>query len=153
MSDKNAKYKRILSQIEELIIDERNPLAKMASINAILYHKMQNFFWVGFFLLSDNRLVVGPYQGPLACMELKKNTGVCWAAINNKKTISVPDVSEFPGHIACDARSKSEIAIPLRNKSGKIIGVLDVDSDRLYNFDETDVVFLEKIITLIGQGG
>ena len=149
MPDKEAKYERIYAQIEELINTNSNPLAKMASINAILYHKMQNFFWVGFYLLSKNRLWAGPYQGPLACMELKRDTGVCWAAINANKTILVPDVNKFPGHIACDARSKSEIALPLSDKENKIIGVLDVDSDKLNNFDEVDAVFLEKILGLI----
>ena len=86
----------------------------MATINAILYHKMDGFFWVGFYLLWNDRLLVGPYQGPLACLELPRDKGVCWAAINSGNSVVVHDVHEFPGHIACDSRSKSEIVIPVQ---------------------------------------
>lgn len=121
----------------------------MATINAVLYHKMQDFFWIGFYLLQDGKLQVGPYQGSLACINLAKDTGVCWAAINSQKTMLVADVEAFPGHIACDSRSKSEVVVPLKNKSGEIIGVLDVDSKDLNSFDETDALWLEKIVALV----
>ena len=110
---------------------------------------MDDFFWTGFYLLQDGKLLVGPYQGPVACMELQKDTGVCWAGINTKKTICVPDVEKFPGHIACDSRSRSEIVIVLNNESGQIIGVLDVDSTKLSIFDDIDSLWLEKIVSLI----
>jgi GAF domain-containing protein len=110
---------------------------------------MDGFFWVGFYLLRDGKLLVGPYQGPLACIELPKNTGVCWAGINSGKTVVVPDVHKFPGHIACDSRSNSEIVVPVKDGNGKIIGVLDIDSRQAGNFDETDVEQLEKIADLL----
>ena len=118
--------------------------ARMATINAVLYHKMDGFFWVGFYLLKDGHLLVGPYQGPLACLELEKDKGVCWAGINQNQTIVVQDVHQFPGHIACDSRSKSEIVVPIRNRDNKVIGVLDIDSSLLSNFDNTDALHLEK---------
>lgn len=121
----------------------------MATVVAVLHHKMDSFFWTGFYLLQDGKLQVGPYQGSLACINLAKNTGVCWAGINAKKTVLVENVEEFPGHIACDSRSKSEIVIPLKNKNGEIVGVLDVDSEKLNSFDETDAEWLEKIVALV----
>jgi GAF domain-containing protein len=120
----------------------------MATVVALLHHKM-GFFWTGFYLLNDGRLLVGPYQGTVACQELEKNKGVCWAGINQEKTIVVPDVNQFPGHIACDSHSKSEISIPLKDKNGKILGVLDVDSKTLDSFDEVDAKALERIVGLI----
>jgi GAF domain-containing protein len=127
----------------------RDPNARMASICAILQHKMDSFFWTGFYLLKQEELLVSTYQGPLACMQLKEGEGVCWAAIKQAETIIVPDVEKFPGHIACDSRSKSEIAMPLYNANKEIIGALDVDSSNYNNFDEIDAVELEKILNLI----
>jgi GAF domain-containing protein len=109
---------------------------------------MDYFFWTGFYFLDNGELIAGPYQGPVACQLLAKDTGVCWASINQQKSLVVPNVHEFPGHIACDSRSNSEIVIPLRNTEGKIIGVLDVDSKVLNSFDETDRKGLEKILSL-----
>jgi GAF domain-containing protein len=146
LSKKEARYERILQQLEELLSKTDFLYARMATVNALLYHKMDNFFWVGFYLLVNDELTVGPYQGSLACQVLKKNTGVCWAAINEDKPIIVPDVTQFAGHIACDARSKSEIVIPLLNANNEIIGCLDIDSDKLATFDETDALYLEKIL-------
>lgn len=143
---KTARYDRLKKQTEDLIKKCNDPIARMATISAILHHKIPYFFWTGFYLLKDGRLIVGPYQGPLACMELKKNTGVCWAAIQQQKTIIVPNVHDFPGHIACDSRSKSEIVIPVYNKSGNLMGVLDADSKDLASFDENDRVGLEAIV-------
>jgi L-methionine (R)-S-oxide reductase len=148
-SRKTGRYKRIYTQIEELIIKSDDDIARMATISAVLYHKMDYFFWCGFYRLIHGELIVGPYQGPVACQILKKNTGVCWAGISGAKTIIVPDVHKFPGHIVCDSRSKSEIIVPLRNKKGEIAGVLDVDSDEINSFDETDAVYLEKIVALL----
>ena len=121
----------------------------MASVVALLHHKMDHFFWTGFYGLKDGQLIVKLYQGPIACMELKKDTGVCWAAINQGVPVVVPDVEAFPGHIACDSRSKSEICVPFRDREGRVIAVLDIDSDRLGTFDEVDAEALQGILGLI----
>ncbi len=123
----------------------------MVTLLAVLHHKMDYFFWTGFYLLQDGKLQVGPYQGSLACINLAKDSGVCWAAINSKKTVIVEDVEAFPGHIACDSRSKSEVVVPLKNQNNEIIGVLDVDSSELNSFDEIDVLWLEKIVGLVNN--
>ena len=150
MNKKHNRYERLHKQISDLIEkSSNNPLSNMATINAVLFHKMEYFFWIGFYLLQDGKLQVGPYQGSLACINLAKGTGVCWAAINSQKTMLVADVEAFPNHIACDSRSKSEVVVPLRNKSGEIVGVLDVDSKELNSFDETDALWLEKIVALV----
>lgn len=146
---KTKRYKRIYLQLQELVQKTDNTIARMATISAVLYHKMDNFFWTGFYLLLKNELIVGPYQGPLACQMLEKNRGVCWKSINEQQSIIVPDVNKFPGHIACDPRSKSEIVIPVKNNREDIIGVLDVDSNKLNNFDETDALHLERIANLV----
>ena len=147
MSDKKArKYQRITEQIKSLFKTTNDPIARMATISAILYHKMPDFFWVGFYLLKNDRLIVGPYQGSLACQELEKDKGVCWTAIRRKETIIVPDVNKFPGYIACNQKTKSEIVIPVKNSNNKIIGAFDIDSKLYNNFDETDAVELGKIV-------
>lgn len=148
-SRKSGRYLRIRKQIESLFEKHPGLQERMATLNALLYHKMDHFFWVGFYLLRDDHLIVGPYQGPLACLELEKDKGVCWAGINRNTTIVVPDVHAFPGHIACDSRSKSEIVIPLRDKEGKVIGVLDIDSDQHACFDDTDARHLEELVGLL----
>ncbi|MFO7616293.1 MAG: GAF domain-containing protein [Bacteroidales bacterium] len=125
----------------------------MATICAVLHHKMPKFFWTGFYLLNEGRLIVSVYQGPVACMELENGKGVCWAGILSGETVIVPDVHQFPGHIACDSRSKSEIVVPVRKGTGEIIGVLDVDSDETEAFDQTDAIWLEKIVGLIFRDG
>lgn len=122
----------------------------MATIVAVLHHKMDYFFWTGFYLLQNGKLQVGPYQGSLACIDLAADTGVCWAGINKKHSVLVPDVEAFPGHIACDSRSKSEIVIPLFH-ADQLVGVLDVDSSSLNSFDETDEAWLTKIVNLVYQ--
>jgi len=146
---KGNRYKRIYKQLQDLLEPHDNPEASMATIIAVLHHKFDYYFWTGFYLIRDGELIVGPYQGPVACIKLKKNTGVCWAGINQKETIIVPDVHLFSGHIACDSRSNSEIVVPLKNKAGDIIGVLDVDSKALNSFDEADRAGLEKILQLV----
>jgi L-methionine (R)-S-oxide reductase len=146
---KQARYQRIHAQIEELITRCDELSSKMATINAVLYHKMDGFFWVGFYMLNNDRLLVGPYQGPLACLELPRDTGVCWAGIRRGAPVIVPDIHEFPGHIACDSRSKSEIVIPVRDRKHDVIGVLDIDSNLKGNFDAVDAEHLEKIISLL----
>lgn len=146
---KQKRYQRIYEQLKELVPKSNDPLARMSTIIAVLHHKIESFFWTGYYFLKEGDLIVGPYQGPVACQVLTKNTGVCWAGVNQEKPIVVPDVSKFPGHIACDSRSKSEIVIPLYDNSGKIIGVLDIDSNKLNSFDEIDEKELTKITKLI----
>lgn len=146
---KTGRYERLYKQISDLIIKSNNPLSTMATIVAVLHHKMDHYFWTGFYLLQDGKLQVGPYQGSLACINLAKDTGVCWAGINEQKTVIVADVHNFDGHIACDGRSKSEIVVPLHNATGEIVGVLDVDSSELDSFDETDALWLEKMVNLV----
>jgi len=151
-SKKNSRYQRLYKQIKDLIEkSSNNPTSNMVTLLAVLHHKMDYFFWTGFYLLQDGKLQVGPYQGSLACINLAKDSGVCWAAINSKKTVIVEDVEAFPGHIACDSRSKSEVVVPLKNQNNEIIGVLDVDSSELNSFDEIDVLWLEKIVGLVNN--
>ena len=148
-SKKRERYKRIYKQLEEILKKTDNHNARMSSIIAVLHNKMEYFFWTGFYFLKNDKLIVGQYQGPIACQELKKDTGVCWEGINQKKAIIVPDVEKFPNHIACNSRSKSEIVIPLKNSSGEIIGILDVDSNEYNQFDEVDEKELAGILELI----
>lgn len=121
----------------------------MATIVAVLHNKMDYFFWTGFYMVRKGEMTVSLYQGPLACQVLEKNKGVCWAGYNRKETIVVEDVHKFPGHIACDSRSRSEIVVPFKNRNGEVSGVLDVDSKELASFDPVDAEWLEKILTLV----
>lgn len=146
---KEGRYSRLYKQLEELVKKSDNASARMATIIAVLHHKMDYFFWTGFYLINDGKLTVNMYQGPVACQILEKDKGVCWAAFNQQKTIVVEDVHAFPGHIACDSRSSSEIVVPLKNADGQIIGVLDIDSKDKASFSNVDAVWLEKILELI----
>ncbi len=142
---KQGRYTRMQAQLAGLLTKTNDPVARMATISAILYHKMDYFFWCGFYRVQGEQLIVGPYQGPAACQVLE-GRGVCLSAVQHGETIIVPDVEKFPGHIACDSRSKSEIVIPVRNSTGQVVAVLDVDSSDIDSFDETDQAFLEKIV-------
>jgi len=146
---KRGRYERIFKQLSELLTATENPVSRMSTMASVLHHKMDGFFWTGFYLLNKEQLLVGPYQGPVACQELEKDRGVCWTVINKNKTLVVPDVEKFPGHIACDSRSRSEIVIPVRDKKERIIGVLDVDSKEPGHFDEEDAAGLEMIVSLL----
>lgn len=147
---KEGRYSRVYDQLVELLKKSEDTTAQMCTINAVLKNKFDYFFWCGFYCLTpDGRIVVRTYQGPVACMELKKDTGVCWAGVNQRKTILVPDVEKFPNHITCDSRSKSEVVVPVFNANNEVIGVLDVDSIELNSFDEIDALWLEKIIALL----
>ena len=146
---KTGRYNRIIEQLEELFSKTDCQTARMSTAIALLHNKMDYFFWTGFYFLRDGELTVGPYQGSLACLVLKKDIGVCWAAINRKEIVIVDDVHQFDGHIACDSRSESEIVIPIKNKSGEIIGVLDIDSRTKKSFSKADAEGLQKIIDLI----
>jgi GAF domain-containing protein len=121
----------------------------MASAAALLHHKHAHFFWTGFYRLVDGDLVVGPYQGALACQVLQRHTGVCWAAADRDEVIVVPDVHQFPGHIACDARSASEVVAPVHDREGRVVAVLDVDSEALDAFGPADATGLARIAALI----
>lgn len=146
---KEGRYRRIYGQLEELTAKTGDPLARMASICAVLHHKMDHYFWTGFYLLKSEKLIVGPYQGPVACQELEARKGVCWAAVDRAEPVMVADVHSFPGHISCDSRSRSEITLPVRDLSGKITAVFDVDSDQPDAFSKVDRDYLEKVLDLI----
>ena len=146
-ADKQAKYKSLVPQIESLIAGEDNFIANLANSAAALRYGM-GFFWVGFYLVKGEELVLGPFQGPIACTRIKKGKGVCGQSWANGETIVVPDVEQFPGHIACSSDSKSEIVVPLI-QNGEVIAVLDVDSDRLNDFDETDQRYLEQLAGML----
>ena len=146
---KEGRYSRLYKQLEELVKKSDNASARMATIIAVLHHKMDYFFWTGFYLIDDGKMTVNMYQGSVACQILEKDKGVCWAAFNQQKTIVVEDVHAFSGHIACDGRSSSEIVVPLKNADGQVIGVLDIDSKDKASFSDVDAVWLEKILELI----
>ncbi len=147
---KEGRYQRLLQQISQLLEKSPDEQAAMATIASVLYNKMEYFFWCGFYRLDGNRLIIGPYQGPTACQVLERG-GVCLASVEQRTTVIVPDVHKFPGHIACDSRSKSEIVIPVKNKMEEITGVLDVDSKELGSFTEIDKIYLEKITSLLTE--
>ena len=144
-----SRYERIHGQLVELFAKNNDPVARMATISALLHHKMPHFFWTGFYRLIEGKLFVGPYQGPLACAVLEGPEGVCWACVNQQETIIVPDVHAFAGHVACDARSQSEIVVPVREPAGNVVAVLDVDSDQPDSFSDVDRAGLEKIVALV----
>lgn len=144
---KQAQYESLIPQIEGLLMGETNLVANLANISAALKEQF-NWWWVGFYWVHDNELVLAPFQGPVACTRIKKGRGVCGGAWEQGKTLIVEDVEKFPGHIACSSASKSEIVVPVI-KDGQIVGVLDVDSELLAHFDETDQLYLEKIVGLI----
>ncbi|MEG0039435.1 MULTISPECIES: GAF domain-containing protein [Bacteroides] len=144
---KEEQYRSLLPQIQSLIEGEEDLIANLANVAAALKEAF-DFFWVGFYLVNQDELVLGPFQGPVACTRIRKGRGVCGVAWESAATQLVPDVDAFPGHIACSSRSRSEIVIPLF-KDGVIWGVLDVDSDQLNSFDEIDQVYLEQLTTYL----
>lgn len=144
---KAEKYENLIPQIEGLVMGETDLYANLANISAALRQAM-GFFWVGFYLVKDEELVLGPFQGPIACTRIRKGKGVCGTSWAEAKTILVPNVDEFPGHIACSSDSKSEIVLPAF-KNGEVALVLDVDSDQLDDFDHTDQEYLERIMRLV----
>jgi len=146
---KQERYGRVAEQLRELFVSTHDPIARMATAAALLHAKMAGFFWTGWYLLRVGELTVGPYQGSLACLVLPAHQGVCWAGVDRGEPVVVPDVHAFPGHIACDSRSRSEIVIPLRDGSGAVVGVLDVDSERPAHFDEVDREGLRAVAALI----
>ena len=148
-SDKQQRYSSLIPQIEALISGEPDLIANLSNIAAALKQGME-FFWVGFYIVKNDQLVLGPFQGPIACTRINLGKGVCGTSWKEKKTIIVPDVDQFPGHIACSSASKSEIVLP-GFKDGKVALVMDVDSDKLNDFNETDKKFLQQIISKIEE--
>ena len=144
---KQEDYKLLLSQVKAMVKDEIDPIANMANVAALVQEAF-HFWWTGFYRVIGEQLVLGPFQGPVACTRIGFGTGVCGTSWKEKKTSVVEDVEQFPGHIACSSESKSEIVVPLL-KNGEVIGVLDIDSEHLATFDETDKEWLEQIANVV----
>lgn len=144
---KEERYAALLPQIESLISNETDEIANMANVAAVISETF-GFLWTGFYRVVGDELVLGPFQGPLACTRIKKGRGVCGTAWKEERVLVVPDVEQFPGHIACSSLSRSEIVVPLI-KDSKIVGVLDIDSEQLNTFDETDALYLTSIAHLL----
>lgn len=147
---KEDQYKALLPQLEALVIGESDVIANLANISAALKSTF-NFLWVGFYLVKNEELVLGPFQGPIACTRIKKGKGVCGTSWQDAKTIIVPNVDEFPGHIACSSASKSEIVLPVFNQKNEVIMVLDIDSEELNTFDTIDENYLLQLTKLISS--
>lgn len=145
--DKEQQYRTLFPQIEALLAGETDMTANMANVAAALKQTF-DFFWVGFYVVKKDMLVLAPFQGPIACTRIRHGKGVCGTAWKEAKTLIVPDVELFPGHIACNAASRSEIVVPVI-REGKVIAVLDIDSDKLDSFDEVDANYLERICGLL----
>lgn len=145
---KEEKYQTLLPQLEALVYGEPDVIANLANISAALKSTF-NFLWVGFYLVKNDELVLGPFQGPIACTRIKKGKGVCGTSWQDAKAIIVPNVDEFPGHIACSSDSKSEIVVPVFNSKNEVIMVLDIDSEELNMFDTTDEKYLLQLTKLI----
>jgi len=144
---KEEQYQALLPQIKGLLQGEPDLVANLANVTAALKEQF-GWFWVGFYLVKDGELVLAPFQGPVACTRIKKGRGVCGSSWAQAKTLIVPDVEKFPGHIACSSLSKSEIVVPII-RNGEVLGVLDVDADELNQFDTVDQQYLEQVIDLI----
>ena len=145
---REEQYEQLLPQLRALVSDEENEIANMANIAAALRETF-NFFWVGFYIVDGSELVLGPFQGPIACTRIAKGKGVCGSAWATGKTYIVPDVDAFPGHIACNGASKSEIVVPGIDSAKSVKFVLDIDSDQLNDFDSTDQKYLEHVVRLL----
>ena len=142
-TEKENKYEELLSKVEAVTFKEKDNISNMANVSALIKDAF-DFLWVGFYIVKENELVLGPFQGPIACTRIKKGRGVCGTAWQNKETIVVPDVEKFPGHIACSSLSKSEIVVPIL-QNDEVFAVLDIDSENLDTFDGVDVLYLKKI--------
>ena len=147
--DKRVRYGELAEEVASVLDGERDVIARMATVSSMLHHAFDAFFWTGFYVVDPDKgdeLMVGPYQGTLGCLRIPFGRGVCGAAATERRTVIVEDVDAFPGHIACDSRSKSEIVAPVFDPSGRLIAVFDVDSDRPAAFDETDARGIETIL-------
>lgn len=145
---KAEKYAALLPQLRNLLAGEEDLVANLANVSAALKETFR-FFWVGFYIVKGEELVLGPFQGPVACTRIRKGRGVCGTAWARGETLMVPDVDAFPGHIACSSLSRSEIVVPLKREDGEVWGVLDIDSEKLGSFDETDARFLEEMVKML----
>ncbi|MCO6499981.1 MAG: GAF domain-containing protein [Vicingus serpentipes] len=145
---KEEKYKELLPQMKALVESESDLIANLANIIAVLKYSF-HFFWVGVYFVKKEELVLGPFQGPIACTRIAKGKGVCGTSWKEEKVIIVPNVDEFPGHIACSSATKSEIVLPIFNKNNEVALVLDIDSDELNNFDQIDEKYLTEVSQLI----
>lgn len=150
MSEKINTYKLSVNQINSLLEGEGNLIANFSNVSAVLKQN-HDFFWVGFYLVENNDLVLGPFQGPVACTRIKYGKGVCGKCLAEKRVINVPDVHQFPGHIACSEKSLSEIVLPIINKEGNVIAILDVDSEKLTNFDDIDEKYLSEVVNILAE--
>ena len=148
--DKTQRYEELLPQICSLINEESDLIANLANTAAVLKEAF-GWVWVGFYLVKQEELVLGPFQGPLACTRIPYNRGVCGQSWAEKQTLVVPDVNAHPGHIACSSRSQSEIVVPVMDAAGKVVAVLDVDSENLAEFDSTDAHYLQNLVEIIAQ--
>ena len=146
--NKEEKYKLLTEQIKSLITGEKDAVAVMANVCAAI-HETMGFFWTGFYRVVDGELVLGPFQGPVACMHIQYGRGVCGKVWERQEAIVVPDVELFPGHIACSSLSRSEIVVPVKNAVGEVTAVLDIDSKELGTFDDVDRHYLEGICALL----
>ena len=146
---KSKRYERIIEQLRELLTKCDDRTAQCATAAALLHHKVPGVSWTGFYFLKGGELVVDAYQGPVACQVLEQHVGVCWAALDTDQTQIVADVHAFPDHIACDARSKSEVVVPIHDASGRPIGVLDIDSHREDHFDVVDGAGYDAVVKLL----
>ncbi len=147
---KEEKYKQLLPQLKGLVSYETDLIANLSNITSALKYTF-HFLWVGFYLVKGDELVLGPFQGPIACTRIKKGKGVCGTSWADKRTIVVPNVDEFPGHIACSSASKSEIVLPIFNAHKEVVMVLDIDSEDLNTFDEVDEKHLNEVVKLIQE--
>lgn len=147
-TDRKKIYDEIIPQIESLVADEKDLVANLANIAAVLKEAF-GFFWVGFYLKKNDQLVLNAFQGPIACTRIDFDKGVCGHAYTTRETVIVPNVEKFPGHIVCSSEAKSEIVLPIFESSGEVFGVLDVDSDKLNDFDNTDAEGLREIVKTI----
>jgi GAF domain-containing protein len=145
---KSTAYEELLNEVKSFIQDENDKIACMANVAALI-HERFGFWWTGFYRVIGEELVLGPFQGPVACTRIRKGRGVCGTSWNETRTVIVPNVHEFPGHIACSSLSNSEIVVPVFDECGNVTGVLDIDSRDFDTFDETDAEWLEKICRLI----
>lgn len=145
---KSTAYEELLNEVKSFIQDENDKIACMANVAALI-HERFGFWWTGFYRVIGEELVLGPFQGPVACTRICKGRGVCGTSWNENRTVIVPNVHEFPGHIACSSLSNSEIVVPVFDECGNVTGVLDIDSRDFDTFDETDAEWLEKICRLI----
>ena len=146
--DKNETYRMLAQQVESLIEGENNPTGQLANAAALL-HETMGWWWTGFYMVKGDTLQLGPFQGPVACYSIKSGRGVCGTAWHENRTLVVPDVEQFPGHIACSNLSRSEIVVPVFDAAGTVTAVLDIDSRDLNTFDETDKKWLEEIVGII----